>query len=47
MIASSANWAGGASDPKAKQAREDFYRAVQQAIDDEATAGGSAQRAPQ
>ncbi|MCW5637963.1 MAG: serine hydrolase [Rubrivivax sp.] len=47
VIASSANWAGGASDPKAKQAREDFYRAVQQAIDDEATAGGSAQRAPQ
>lgn len=47
VIASSANWAGGASDREAKQAREAFYRAVQQAIDDEATAGGSAQRAPQ
>ena len=48
VIASSANWAGGASDPKAKQAREAFYRAVQQAIDDEAAAaGGAGRRAPQ
>lgn len=48
VIASSANWAGGASDREAKQAREAFYRAVQQAIDDEAAAAGpGAQRAPQ
>ncbi|HOW46574.1 MAG TPA: serine hydrolase [Rubrivivax sp.] len=48
VIASSANWAGGASDPKAKQAREAFYRAVQRAIDDEAAAaGGAGRRAPQ
>ncbi len=48
VIASSANWGGGASDPKAKQAREAFYRAVQQAIDDEAAAaGGAGRRAPQ
>jgi len=48
VIASSANWGGGASDPKAKQAREAFYRAVQRAIDDEAAAaGGAGRRAPQ
>ena len=38
VIASNANWAGGASDPQAREAREAFYRAVQQAVDDEAAA---------
>ena len=48
VIASNANWGGGASDREAKLAREAFYRAVQQAIDDEAAAAGpGAQRAPQ
>ena len=41
VIVSNANWAGGARDPQATAAREDFYRVVQQAIDAEAT--GSAQ----
>lgn len=41
VIASNANWAGGARDPAANAAREDFYRAVQKAIDDEAAAGGT------
>ena len=36
VIASNANWGGGASDPAAKEAREAFYRAVQQAVDGEA-----------
>ncbi|HET7526323.1 MAG TPA: serine hydrolase [Burkholderiaceae bacterium] len=36
VIASNANWAGGATDPVASEAREAFYRAVQKAIDDEA-----------
>jgi CubicO group peptidase (beta-lactamase class C family) len=36
VIASNANWAGGATDPVASQAREEFYRAVQKAVDDEA-----------
>ena len=36
VIASNANWAGGASDRTASNAREDFYRAVQRAVDDEA-----------
>jgi CubicO group peptidase (beta-lactamase class C family) len=36
VVAVSANWAGGASDPAAHRGREDFYRAVQKAIDDEA-----------
>jgi CubicO group peptidase (beta-lactamase class C family) len=36
VIASNANWGGGATDPKASAAREDFYRAVQAAIDAEA-----------
>lgn len=35
VIASHADWAGGASDPKASAAREAFYRAVQKAIDAE------------
>ena len=38
VIASNANWAGGASDRSASEAREAFYRAVQQAVDDEAAA---------
>ncbi len=36
VIASSANWGGGARDPVASEAREAFYRAVQKAVDDEA-----------
>ncbi len=39
VIVSNANWAGGATDPVASRAREAFYRAVQQAVDDE---GGAA-----
>jgi CubicO group peptidase (beta-lactamase class C family) len=38
VIASNANWAGGARDRTASQARETFYRAVQKAVDDEAAA---------
>lgn len=38
VIVSNANWAGGARDPVAGPARDAFYRAVQQAIDDEAAA---------
>jgi CubicO group peptidase (beta-lactamase class C family) len=38
VIASNANWAGGATDPAANQAREGFYQAVRKAIDDEAGA---------
>jgi CubicO group peptidase (beta-lactamase class C family) len=36
VIVGNANWGGGARDPVASPAREAFYRAVQQAIDDEA-----------
>jgi CubicO group peptidase (beta-lactamase class C family) len=36
VIASNADWGGGASDPVANDAREAFYRAVQKAVDDEA-----------
>jgi CubicO group peptidase (beta-lactamase class C family) len=36
VIASNANWAGGARDPQASAARDAFYRAVQQAVDEEA-----------
>jgi CubicO group peptidase (beta-lactamase class C family) len=36
VIASNADWAGGATDPVASEAREAFYRAVQKAVDDEA-----------
>ena len=51
VIASNANWAGGASDPVASRAREAFYRAVQQAVDDEASGespppGGRGAHAP-
>lgn len=35
VIASNANWAAAASDPKATEEREAFYRAVLKAIDDE------------
>ena len=38
VIASNANWGGGATDPEASAAREAFYRAVQQALDREALA---------
>ena len=40
VIASNANWGGGATDREASPAREAFYRAVQKAVDDE-TAGSS------
>jgi CubicO group peptidase (beta-lactamase class C family) len=36
VIASNADWGGGASDRVASEAREAFYRAVQKAVDDEA-----------
>jgi CubicO group peptidase (beta-lactamase class C family) len=36
VIASNANWGGGASDRVASAAREAFYRAVQKGVDDEA-----------
>ena len=38
VIASNADWAGGATDRVASAARESFYRAVQKAVDDEAAA---------
>lgn len=38
VIASNANWAGGARDPGASQAREAFYQTVRKAVDDEAAA---------
>ena len=38
VIASNANWAGGASSPKESEAREAFYQAVQKAVDTEAAA---------
>jgi CubicO group peptidase (beta-lactamase class C family) len=46
VVASSANWGGGASDRAAGAAREAFYRAVQKAVDDEAAGlrGSSAAR---
>ena len=39
VIVSNADWGAGARDPVAGPAREKFYRAVQQAVDDEAAAG--------
>jgi CubicO group peptidase (beta-lactamase class C family) len=42
VIASNANWAGGATDPAATRARDAFYRAVQQAVDDEAAGSAPA-----
>jgi CubicO group peptidase (beta-lactamase class C family) len=38
VIASNANWGGGASDRIANEARDAFYQAVQKAIDEEAAA---------
>lgn len=35
VIVTNANWAGGARDPAAMKAREQFYREVQQAVDAE------------
>jgi CubicO group peptidase (beta-lactamase class C family) len=35
VIASNANWGAGARDPAAAASRDAFYRAVQQAVDDE------------
>lgn len=43
VIASNANWAGGARDPAASQARDAFHRAVQQAVDREAAPTAPAQ----
>lgn len=37
VIASNANWQGGATDPVATEAREAFYRAVQKAIDEDSS----------
>jgi CubicO group peptidase (beta-lactamase class C family) len=44
VVASNANWAGGARDREASAAREDFFRAVQQAVDEELAAAPSATR---
>lgn len=41
VIASNANWGDGASPRGSSEAREAFYRAVQQAVDDEAAAPGA------
>lgn len=46
VIASNANWGGGATDRQASAAREAFYRAVQQAVDDEAAPAGGAATGP-
>ncbi len=40
VIVSNANWAGGARDLEASNAREAFYREVQKAVDDEGAAPG-------
>jgi CubicO group peptidase (beta-lactamase class C family) len=40
VIESNADWGGGATDRVASPAREEFYKTVQKAIDDEATAKG-------
>ena len=42
VIALNADWGRGASDRPANEARESFYRAVQQAVDDEAAGKTSA-----
>ncbi len=42
VIASNANWAGGATDSVAIASREAFYKAVQKAVDDEIVAVPSA-----
>jgi CubicO group peptidase (beta-lactamase class C family) len=41
VIASNADWGGGATDRVASAAREAFYRAVQKAVDDETEAGSA------
>ena len=46
VIVSNANWAGGARDREATEARDAFYRAVQQAVDAEVGAAGAAASAP-
>lgn len=46
VIASNANWGGGARDPVASDAREAFYKAVQKAVDDEAAGTPEAARQP-
>jgi CubicO group peptidase (beta-lactamase class C family) len=40
VIASNANWGGGATDPAGTAAREAFYKAVQKALDDQAGTTG-------
>jgi len=40
VIASNANWAGSATDPEASDAREAFYRLVQEAVDAEVKVAG-------
>lgn len=45
VIASNSDWGGGATDKAAIAAREAFYRAVKQAIDDEAAAPAPADAA--
>jgi len=42
VIVSNANWAAGARAPAATASRDAFYRTVQKAIDDEASAGANA-----
>ncbi|TWO68466.1 serine hydrolase [Caenimonas sedimenti] len=42
VVVTNANWAGGARDPAARDAREAFYRTVQKAVDDEAASAGGA-----
>jgi CubicO group peptidase (beta-lactamase class C family) len=44
VIASNANFGGGATDPAAQESREAFYRAVQAAIDAEAAQAGGPTR---
>jgi CubicO group peptidase (beta-lactamase class C family) len=46
VVAVNANWGGGASDPQAFAARDAFYRAVQQAVDDEAAAAAGSRTPP-
>ncbi len=47
VIATNANWGGGATDPEASEAREAFYKAVQKAVDTEAGAASLAPPVPQ
>ena len=43
VVAINADWAAGARDPAASEAREAFYQAVRKAIDDEAASPSAAQ----